>query len=300
MRTKYFEYVKEIANCGSISKAAENLHISQQALSEALKLLEDSLGFQVFTRSNKGVQITENGEQVLADLDIILPILERWQQIGARQEHTKTTVYLQYLLNDLMMHEPLRELQLNDVDWEPCAIYDVFEHTSRNKDSIGLIAATAGTKTEQDLLEWSQKKERKIERVADGSLCVVLQKEDPLCAKESLYQSDFYGRQMVTAKIFGSTALIQNFIESTGRNAYLLPETINVMLFLANAEKGSFTYMPKEIVKKSSQVQNGNLVLRQLERDKAQKMGYYLFYHEEAAKKHAAVIRRIKEYFTTL
>jgi len=299
MRTKYFEYAKEIARYGSITKTAENLYISQQALSEALKLLEDSLGFPIFTRTNKGVQITKNGEQFLSDLDIILPILERWKQLGSPQEHVKSTVYLQYLLNDLMMHEPLRDLQLYDVNWEPCAIYDVFEHTSHNKDSIGLITATAGTKTESDLLEWTKQKGRKADRLSSGRMSVVLQKDDPLCDKPALQMSDFYGRQIVINKIFGNTPLIQRFIKATGRDAYLLPETINVMMFLTHAEKGTFTYEPEEIIKQSSQVKNGNLVLRHLEQDKKQEMVYYLIYHEVYERQNAVAICKIKEHFAT-
>ncbi len=300
MRTKYFEYVKEIASCGSITKAAENLYISQQAVSEALKLLEDELGFQIFSRSNKGVQITKDGEKFLADLDVVLSILDGWRQMGKEKEHIKVKIYLQYLLNDLMMHEPLKVLSLYDVDWEPCSVYDVFDLTAHNKNSIGIISANKGTPTEQALIDWLKQKGRRADVLANGNMCVVLQKDDPLCEKAILQQEDFYGRQMVTAKIFGRTKHIQNFIETTGREAYLLPETINVLMFLTHAEKGSFSYVPEEIVKQSSQVKNGNLVLRQLERDKLNTMEYYLLYHEEHVVQNTDVIRKIKNYFKTI
>lgn len=48
----------------SFSKAAENLHISQPAISYAIKELENQLGTKLFIRDNKIVKLTENGEKL--------------------------------------------------------------------------------------------------------------------------------------------------------------------------------------------------------------------------------------------
>lgn len=300
MRIKYFEYAKEIAQSGSISKAAENLYISQQALSESLKLLEDALGFRIFSRSNKGVKPTPEGEQFLQDLDVIFPILSRWKQLGEKKDAVETTIYLQYLLNDLMMHEPLKGLQMQNVDWEPCAIYDVLERSRRKKDALGILMVTEGTDTEENLLEWTKEKGCKADKLSKCHMCVVLQKDDSLCDKQQLYRKDFTGKQLVSGKIFGRTSPIQRFAEATGLAAYLLPETINVMLYLATSESGTFTYVPREIVQRSSQVKAGNLILRELEQDKDKEMAYYLLYHEEYQNQNQTIIEIIKNYFLTI
>lgn len=52
----------EIANNGSITKAAERLHVSQSALSQQMKAMESVLGCQLLDRSNQGVSMTEAGE----------------------------------------------------------------------------------------------------------------------------------------------------------------------------------------------------------------------------------------------
>lgn len=62
MDTKFFEYVLEIADCGSINKATKRLHISQPNLSVSIKNLEAELGFQLFERGNKGIRLTREGE----------------------------------------------------------------------------------------------------------------------------------------------------------------------------------------------------------------------------------------------
>jgi len=46
----------------SISKAAEQLHISQQAVTWQIKSLEEQLGLTLFVRTRKGVILTEEGK----------------------------------------------------------------------------------------------------------------------------------------------------------------------------------------------------------------------------------------------
>lgn len=50
------------AECGSISKAAERLFISQPAISRSVMSLEESLGVQLFRRGHRGVMLTDEGE----------------------------------------------------------------------------------------------------------------------------------------------------------------------------------------------------------------------------------------------
>ncbi|MBN2285527.1 MAG: LysR family transcriptional regulator [Tissierellales bacterium] len=65
MHIEYFDYFYQVAKIKSISKVAKQIHISQSALSQQLQKLEDSLGYKLLERSNKGVILTEMGEIVL-------------------------------------------------------------------------------------------------------------------------------------------------------------------------------------------------------------------------------------------
>lgn len=51
-----------VANTGNISKAAEQLFISQPAISKSIRKLEQSLDVTLFSRNSRGVQLTEEGE----------------------------------------------------------------------------------------------------------------------------------------------------------------------------------------------------------------------------------------------
>lgn len=59
--TRIIEYVIAIAEEGSLNKAAEKLFISQPALSQRLKKLEEELGTELFRRENSGLAITDAG-----------------------------------------------------------------------------------------------------------------------------------------------------------------------------------------------------------------------------------------------
>ncbi len=50
---------------GSINKAAETLFISQPTLTKAIKELESELGFSIFLRSGKGVELTSEGRDFI-------------------------------------------------------------------------------------------------------------------------------------------------------------------------------------------------------------------------------------------
>lgn len=72
-----FEYLQSFyvtVNCNSISKAAAALHLTQPGLSMQLKNLEQEFGASLLIRSNKGVELTEEGKVVFNYADTILSI----------------------------------------------------------------------------------------------------------------------------------------------------------------------------------------------------------------------------------
>ena len=66
----------EIVNNGSITKAAERLHVSQSALSQQIKSMENSFGCRLLDRSNQGVSMTPAGEAVYQRAQEILGIYQ--------------------------------------------------------------------------------------------------------------------------------------------------------------------------------------------------------------------------------
>lgn len=58
-----------VARCGSLSRAARELYISQPAVSQAMRRLEDSLGCALFTRTSRGISLTCEGRMLYGYAD---------------------------------------------------------------------------------------------------------------------------------------------------------------------------------------------------------------------------------------
>ena len=59
-------YAIEIAEAGSISAAAARMFVAQPSLSKAISELEHEMGIQIFERSRRGVEVTEEGTRFLS------------------------------------------------------------------------------------------------------------------------------------------------------------------------------------------------------------------------------------------
>ena len=64
----------EVARWRSVRKAAERLNISASALSRQLRILEEDLGVQLFTRYSNGVETTKPGEQLLLGIQQLIAL----------------------------------------------------------------------------------------------------------------------------------------------------------------------------------------------------------------------------------
>ncbi|CAN7482644.1 LysR family transcriptional regulator [Rhizobium sp. LjRoot258] len=69
---RQIQYFVAVAEQGSVTRAAQNLSISQSSVTEALKELETDLGVELFERHPRGLTITHNGHQFLRHATKIL------------------------------------------------------------------------------------------------------------------------------------------------------------------------------------------------------------------------------------
>ena len=54
-----------VAKCGSLTKAAEELFISQPAVSQAVKQLENQMGATLFNRTHRGMELSVQGGKLI-------------------------------------------------------------------------------------------------------------------------------------------------------------------------------------------------------------------------------------------
>ncbi|MEG0780387.1 MAG: LysR family transcriptional regulator [Oscillospiraceae bacterium] len=76
VKLELYRIFKEVAEAGNISAAAKNLYISQSAVSQSVKQLETELRVRLFSRSPRGVSLTEEGRLLYDYVRSALSLLE--------------------------------------------------------------------------------------------------------------------------------------------------------------------------------------------------------------------------------
>lgn len=84
------EYVYEVYKEKSFSKAAQNLYISQPALSAAIKKIETRIGCPIFDRSSKTVRLTDGGIEYIKAIETIMDIETRFENHLSNLTQLKT------------------------------------------------------------------------------------------------------------------------------------------------------------------------------------------------------------------
>lgn len=74
-----------VARHGHLTRASEQMHISQSAVSKQIKALEDELGVVLFDRTSTGTSLTRSGQLLLAQaektLDSALELINMAKEI---------------------------------------------------------------------------------------------------------------------------------------------------------------------------------------------------------------------------
>ncbi|MGB5442409.1 MAG: LysR substrate-binding domain-containing protein [Gammaproteobacteria bacterium] len=86
MNLRDLKYIAAVAETRHFGKAAERCHVSQPTLSGQIRKLEDELGVTIFERTNRSVEVTPAGEDILVHARLMLEQADAIQQL-ARAYH---------------------------------------------------------------------------------------------------------------------------------------------------------------------------------------------------------------------
>lgn len=93
MRLQHLQLLLTLAETGSLRAAAQVLHVSQPALSKALKALEEEFGTVLVTRTPKGVRLAPAGELLAARAATVAREIERArEEVAWHTQHARATV----------------------------------------------------------------------------------------------------------------------------------------------------------------------------------------------------------------
>lgn len=82
---EYLRIFYHVAKCGNLTRASEILHISQPAITQTIKKLEDTIGITLFIRTKRGVILTKDGENIyemVGNLEVSVKNINNYLQLA--------------------------------------------------------------------------------------------------------------------------------------------------------------------------------------------------------------------------
>ncbi len=136
-----------VAKCGSLTKAAEELYISQPAVSQSIKQLENQLGVSLFNRTHRGMELSaQGGKLIFKEVESALKLLyEAENRIGEMKASATgmirigaTDTIFKYFLADTIVdyheHFPSVKIELL-ADFTP----DTIEKLKANRCDVAFV-----------------------------------------------------------------------------------------------------------------------------------------------------------------
>ncbi len=144
MTLQQLKYVIEIADCGTLSKASERTYISQPSLSQALKELESEIGMQLFTRNNRGLVITVEGNEFLAYARQVveqMSLIEDkyiYKQVK-KKNFAVSTQHYSFAVKAFIQAVKHFDPQFYELAIKETKTYDVIDDVRYNRSEIGIL-----------------------------------------------------------------------------------------------------------------------------------------------------------------
>lgn len=145
MTLQQLKYAVTVAECGTISAAAEKLFISQPSLTAAIRELESEMGVTIFSRTNRGVIVSREGEEFLGYARQILSQAQLLQErfSGREQGEKRFAVSSQHFNFTVLAFS-----RLVQNFWGPrysfhfreTTTYEVLEDVSQLRSEVGILA----------------------------------------------------------------------------------------------------------------------------------------------------------------
>ena len=144
MTLQQLKYVVTVADKGTISSAAKDLFISQPSLTNAIKELEEEIQITIFNRTNKGIIVSNEGNEFLA---YARQVLEQFNLLEEKFLNVKkqsprfsvSTQHYSFAVNAFV--DVIREFGGNNYDFtlRETQTYEIIDDVSRLKSEIGIL-----------------------------------------------------------------------------------------------------------------------------------------------------------------
>lgn len=151
MELTQLRYFLEVASTEHVTRSAENLHIAQPALTQAMHRLEDEIGVPLFAHKGRGIVLTQYGQYLYKKLRPAMTEIESLPaQLRSMAQLEDSVIHLNVLAASSLVMDAVADYQRIDDSLhfqlkqnEQSDLYDIcvttklfYQHSEREEDSL--------------------------------------------------------------------------------------------------------------------------------------------------------------------
>ena len=186
MDIRTMQYFLAVIREGTISAAAESLHVAQPSLSRQMKDLEEDLGVTLFERGNRKITLTEEGQVLRRRAEELVRLMQLTQEEIAQVKHRLTGSirigagesqafrYFAETAATLLKEHPDVQLHITSGDTQ-----DLMDELDNGLIDFALI-----------FTEFDREKYRSIQLPAADRFGVLMRGDNPLASKSEILLAD--------------------------------------------------------------------------------------------------------------
>ncbi|MBO6167432.1 MAG: LysR family transcriptional regulator [Kiritimatiellae bacterium] len=193
MTLQQLKYADAVAQSGSVSEAARRVFATQPTVSEAIRALEEELRVAIFTRSNKGIAVTREGEEFLASarqiLDDAARIEEKYTGKAVRKpQFAVSCQHYAFAAEAFMAVVKAAEADTYDFTLRETVTSEIIDDVARHRSEVGILYLSV--RNEKPLTKILRKEELAFEELFAAKPHVFLSKQHPLAKKTAIAPSE--------------------------------------------------------------------------------------------------------------
>jgi len=242
MRLEQLEYLAAVTQHGSLRRAAEQLHLSQSALSEGIRGLERELGVALLERHRSGARVSREGRDLLPLMQEVLAGVARLRDAARDRASSSRTIRVGTVNagTSALLVPAVRELgaarPTTTVDVATMLQSEIHDGLLEGRLDVGLVNVFPGDDIPAEL-------DRRV--LLRGTPAVCCRTDDPLAARAEVGVEDLRARPFVamrpgylmhrlTSRLFGDTPPPETFatdgaemgkvLVATGTGPTVLPD----------------------------------------------------------------------------
>lgn len=255
MQLNQFKFLVAVDQYGSISRAAQELYISQSTVSLALINLEEELGVTILNRSKRGVSFTAEGKMILSRAKAIMEEVEGLQAVSFDAQELTGEVRLggssHFCMNIItdMMIQMKRQYPGICIMTQREPVKDVIKAVAQKELDLGFINFNALNET--DVRNEFRRYHLEYTPIFQDRMRICVGSNHPLCDKEQINFAELLQYDLVSLA-FKMDEFTYNYFRQRGyqREPISINDIANLRKYTANLD--CLMIMPEKEIENSN------------------------------------------------